>query len=71
MGVAGVLEIVGGLLLLIGLFTRPTAFVLSGFMAMAYFGYWLKRKTGEKALLFQKPRHLDDSRRARGRGAAN
>jgi len=41
------------------------------FMAMAYFGYWLKRKTGEKALLFQKPRHLDDSRRARGRGAAN
>ena len=37
MGVAGVLEIVGGLLLLIGLFTRPTAFVLSGFMAVAYF----------------------------------
>ena len=37
MGAAGVLEIVGGLLLLIGLFTRPTAFVLSGFMAVAYF----------------------------------
>ena len=37
MGLAGALEIVGGLLLLIGLFTRPTAFVLSGFMAVAYF----------------------------------
>lgn len=36
-GLAGALEIVGGLLLLIGLFTRPTAFVLSGFMAVAYF----------------------------------
>jgi putative oxidoreductase len=37
MGVAGVLELVGGALLLIGLFTRPVAFVLSGFMAVAYF----------------------------------
>jgi putative oxidoreductase len=37
MGVAGVLELVGGALLLIGLFSRPTAFVLSGFMAVAYF----------------------------------
>ncbi len=37
MGVAGGLEIVGGLLVLIGLFTRPVAFVLSGFMAVAYF----------------------------------
>jgi putative oxidoreductase len=36
-GLAGVLEVVGGLLLLIGLFTRLTAFVLSGFMAVAYF----------------------------------
>ena len=36
-GVAGALEIAGGLLLLIGLFTRPTAFVMSGFMAVAYF----------------------------------
>jgi putative oxidoreductase len=36
-GAAGVLEVVGGLLLLIGLFTRLTAFVLSGFMAVAYF----------------------------------
>ena len=40
MGLAGVLELVGGGLLLIGLFTRPVAFVLSGFMATAYFiGY--------------------------------
>ena len=37
MGVAGLLELVGGLLLLIGLFTRTTAFVLSGMMAVAYF----------------------------------
>lgn len=37
LGVAGVLEIVGGGLVLIGLFTRPVAFVLSGFMAVAYF----------------------------------
>ena len=37
MGVAGALELVGGALLLIGLFTRPVAFVLSGFMAVAYF----------------------------------
>ena len=36
-GIAGVLEIVGGILLLIGLFTRPTAFILSGQMAFAYF----------------------------------
>ena len=36
-GVAGVLELVGGALLLIGLFTRPVAFVLSGLLAFAYF----------------------------------
>jgi putative oxidoreductase len=36
-GFAGVLEIVGGLLLLFGLFTRVTAFILSGEMAVAYF----------------------------------
>jgi putative oxidoreductase len=37
MGVAGFLEVGGGLLLLIGWFTRITAFVLCGFMAVAYF----------------------------------
>lgn len=36
-GVAGILEVVGGLMLLIGLFTRPVAFILSGEMAFAYF----------------------------------
>ena len=37
MGVAGILELVGGALLLLGLFTRPVAFILSGQMAAAYF----------------------------------
>jgi putative oxidoreductase len=37
MGLAGILEVFGGLLILIGLFTRPVAFVLCGFMAVAYF----------------------------------
>jgi putative oxidoreductase len=37
MGLAGVLELFGGALLLVGLFTRPVAFVLSGMMAVAYF----------------------------------
>ena len=36
-GIAGILELVGGILLLIGLFTRAVAFVLSGEMAVAYF----------------------------------
>jgi putative oxidoreductase len=45
-GIGGLLELVGGALMLIGLFTRPTAFVLSGEMAVAYFqfhaphGFW-------------------------------
>jgi putative oxidoreductase len=37
LGVAGILEFGGGVLLLLGLFTRPVAFVLSGFTAAAYF----------------------------------
>jgi putative oxidoreductase len=36
-GLAGILELVGGTLILIGLFTRPVAFILSGEMAVAYF----------------------------------
>jgi len=36
-GAAGLFELVGGVLLVIGLFTRPVAFILSGLMAIAYF----------------------------------
>ncbi|MFH3479377.1 DoxX family protein [Xanthobacter variabilis] len=36
-GVAGIIELVGGVLLALGLFTRPVAFLLSGQMAVAYF----------------------------------
>jgi putative oxidoreductase len=36
-GLAGTIELVGGALLVIGLFTRPAAFILSGEMAAAYF----------------------------------
>ena len=37
MGLAGVLELVGGALVCVGLFTKPAAFILSGEMAVAYF----------------------------------
>ena len=36
-GLAGVIELVGGILLLVGLFVRPAAFIMSGEMAVAYF----------------------------------
>jgi len=36
-GIAGILEFFGGLFILLGLFTRPVAFILSGLMAVAYF----------------------------------
>jgi putative oxidoreductase len=36
-GVGGLIELVGGILFTIGLFTRPVAFILSGFTAVAYF----------------------------------
>ncbi|HET8807978.1 MAG TPA: DoxX family protein [Methylophaga sp.] len=57
-GVAGVLELFGGALLLIGLFTRPVAFILSGMMAVGYFlvhapqGFWPLNNGGELAALF-------------------
>jgi putative oxidoreductase len=37
LGLAGTIELVGGALLIIGLFTQPVAFILSGEMAVAYF----------------------------------
>ena len=43
LGIAGMLEVVGGLLLLVGLFTRVTAFILCGEMAVAYFRAHLPR----------------------------
>ena len=56
--IAGVLEIGGGVLLALGLFTRPVAFVLSGLMAAAYFiahagdGFWPILNGGELAALY-------------------
>jgi putative oxidoreductase len=56
--VAGALEAFGGLFLLIGLFTRPVAFLLSGEMAFAYFmghapqGFWPVLNQGHPAVLF-------------------
>lgn len=57
-GVAGLLEIAGGVLIAIGLFTRPVAFVLCGFMAVAYFmahapqGFFPVNNRGDAAILF-------------------
>jgi putative oxidoreductase len=57
-GIAGIFELVGGFLLLLGLFTRPVAFVLSGLMAFAYFiahapqGFWPIVNHGELAALY-------------------
>ena len=57
-GLAGVLELFGGILIMIGLFTRPVAFILSGQMAVAY---WMAHglrgplpiaNNGEPAVLF-------------------
>jgi putative oxidoreductase len=42
-GVGGILETIGGPLLVLGLFTRPVAFILSGEMAVAYFRSWAPR----------------------------
>lgn len=65
--VGGVIEFFGGLLLLLGLFTRPVAFILSGTMAVAYFqmhawtafqkqglsaGFWPLQNRGELAALY-------------------
>lgn len=58
LGVAGVLEFFGGILIMFGLFTRPVAFLLSGQMAYAYFTahapqtFWPIENGGERAVLF-------------------
>jgi putative oxidoreductase len=57
-GLAGILELVGGLLILVGLFTQPTAFILSGEMAVAYFmahaphGFLPIQNQGELAIVY-------------------
>jgi putative oxidoreductase len=58
LGAAGIIETCGGVLMLLGLFTRPVAFVLAGQMAAAYFirhapqGQWPILNGGELAVLF-------------------
>ena len=55
---AGALEVFGGSLLLLGLFTRPVAFLLSGEMAVAYFqfhfprGFWPTMNNGVSPVLY-------------------
>jgi putative oxidoreductase len=57
-GVAGALEVFGGALILLGLFTRPVAFILSGEMAVAYFkghapeGFWPVLNQGAPAVFY-------------------
>jgi len=57
-GVAGLLELIGGALLIVGLFSRPVAFILSGQMAVAYFyshatkGFFPALNGGDAAILF-------------------
>ncbi len=54
---AGLIEVIGGTLILVGLFTRPVAFIASGEMAFAYFighfprGFWPIQNHGEPAVL--------------------
>jgi putative oxidoreductase len=57
-GLGGLLEVLGGGLLLLGLFTRPVAFILSGEMAVGYFqfhfpqGFWPTLNGGIPAILY-------------------
>ena len=57
-GMGGLIELIGGILFTIGLFTRPVAFILSGFTAAAYFmahagkGFYPVLNGGELAALY-------------------
>src|SRR5437867_10882972 len=57
-GIGGVLEFFGGILIMLGLVTRPVAFILSGMMAVAYWqfhfpsGHWPVQNQGMPAVLF-------------------
>lgn len=56
-GIGGILEFFGGILIMLGLFTRPVAFILSGMMAVAYWqfhfpnGRWPLQNEGTPAVL--------------------
>ena len=58
LGIAGVIETIGGALILLGLFTRPVAFLLAGEMAVGYFrthaprGFWPIVNGGELAVFY-------------------
>jgi putative oxidoreductase len=58
LGLQGIIELVGGVLIVIGLFTRPVAFILAGDMAVAYFmahsprGFFPTLNMGQLAILF-------------------
>jgi putative oxidoreductase len=57
-GAAGIIEFVGGIMIALGLFTTPVAFLASGEMAWAYFqahaprGFWPIQNGGELAVLY-------------------
>jgi putative oxidoreductase len=58
LGIGGVIELIGGALIILGLFTRPVAFVMAGEMAVAYFeahaprGFWPISNGGELAVVY-------------------
>ena len=58
LGAAGVIETIGGALIIVGLFTRPVAFLLAGEMAVGYFrthaprGFWPIQNGGELAVFY-------------------
>jgi putative oxidoreductase len=57
-GINGIIELVGGVLIVLGLFTRPVAFILAGDMAVAYFmahaprGFFSLVNAGELAIVY-------------------